>query len=511
MTFKEVRQALQEFIFNINIPTRVGFQTPFTNITMDLSPPSFYRNSPVIIGGEKQDSVYGDYQREMNILNQAFAEVMMAGDNRQRVFTFPIPTYNISKDFNWDDPNLGPVWRMTGHYGIPYFSNFVNSDMDPEDARSMCCRLRLDNRVLKERGSLHLEKRGGGLFGANPLTGSVGVVTLNLPRLGYQAQNEDEFMDLMDRLVDLARDSLVIKRKELERFTEGGLYPYTRYYLRAVKECSGHYWDNHFSTIGVLGANEACLNLYGESIATSKGQAFALRILDHLRERIASIQEETGSLYNLEATPAEGCSYRLARLDHRLYPDMIFASGRAQDHKGPDPFTPFYTNSTHLPVNYSDDLFEVLSHQDDLQASYTGGTVLHSFLGEEIKDYTLVRDLVRKITANFKIPYFTITPTFSICQDHGYLPGEEPICPYCHKETDVYSRVVGYLRPVARWNDGKRKEFELRTPYAGLMGDTMCPVKESLVEEASAQSQDQEELEGALKVANWRPNKNINN
>jgi ribonucleoside-triphosphate reductase len=317
-------------------------------------------------------------------------------------------------------------------------------------------------------------------------------------------------MDKMDRLVDLARDSLTIKRKELERFTEGGLYPYTRFYLRAVKECQGRYWDNHFSTIGVLGANEACLNLYGETIATPKGQAFALRILNRLRERIAEIQNETGSLYNLEATPAEGCSYRLARLDYSRFPDMFFASGRAKAPNGTGEFIPFYTNSTHLPVNYSDDLFEVLSHQDDLQASYTGGTVLHSFLGEEIYDYKLVRDLVRKITTNFKIPYFTITPTFSICPDHGYLNGDEPICPHCQKETDVYSRVVGYLRPVARWNDGKRKEFDMRTPYAGLMGETMSPAPEPLAKTLEIEeAQKSIELEGALKLANWRPHKNI--
>jgi ribonucleoside-triphosphate reductase len=459
LSYRDVRQAFQEFMFNINIPTRVGFQTPFTNITMDLFPPAAFRNTPVIIGGENQDTVYGDYQEEMDILNRAFAEVMMEGDAKGRVFTFPIPTYNISKDFDWDNPNLEPIFRMTGHYGIPYFSNFVNSDMDPDDARSMCCRLRLDNRLLR--------KRGGGLFGANPLTGSVGVVTINLPRIGYHSSNEEEFLVRLDHLIDIAKESLTTKRKELERFTNSGLYPYTRFYLRSVKSCSGSYWSNHFSTIGVVGANEAALNLFGETIATGRGQAFALRVLNHMRERLSEIQEETGDFYNLEATPAEGCSYRLARLDREL-PDMIFANGTKEAFKpnGEKEFIPFYTNSTHLPVNYTDDLFEVLTLQDQLQQAYTGGTVIHAFLGEEVGDWRLVRSLVRKITHNFHLPYFTLTPTFSVCPNHGYLKGEQPKCPVCDAQADVYSRVVGYLRPVSRWNEGKQKEFGLRKTYA---------------------------------------------
>jgi ribonucleoside-triphosphate reductase len=460
--YKEVAQAIQEFVFNINVPTRVGFQTPFTNITMDLNPPEAYKNERVIIGGKPQDTVYGDYQEEMNVINKAFADIMMQGDNKGRVFTFPIPTYNISKDFDWDNPEWEPIWKMTGHFGIPYFSNFVNSDMNPEDARSMCCRLRLDNRELR--------KRGGGLFGANPLTGSVGVVTINLPRLGYLSKSEGEFFERLDRLVDISRDSLVIKRKELERFTKYGLYPYIRFYLRSVFDCSKSYWSNHFSTIGVLGANEAAINLLGENIGSPKGRAFAIRILDHIKERLSEIQEETGDLYNLEATPAEGCSYRLARMDMERFPDIHFANGRAPKAKstngsGGPKFTPFYTNSTHLPVNYSDDLFEVLEHQDPLQSAYTGGTVLHSFLGEEVKDTSLVKGLVKKITDNFKLPYFTLTPTFSICPEHGYITGEKHVCPDCGAETDVYSRVVGYLRPVSRWNDGKREEFSLRETY----------------------------------------------
>jgi ribonucleoside-triphosphate reductase len=458
--YKEVYQALQGFVFNINVATRVGFQTPFTNITMDLSPSSIYRDMPAVVGGVEMPQSYGDFQKEMNILNKAFAEVMMAGDCLGRVFTFPIPTYNITKGFNFDDPALESVWRMTGRYGIPYFSNFVNSDMSPDDARSMCCRLRLDNREL--------QKRGGGLFGANPLTGSIGVVTLNLPRLAKKAKSEEEFLDNLDDLAKLAAESLAIKRKELERFTEGGLYPYTMFYLRDVKARHGKYWANHFSTVGVVGANEACLNLLGKSIASPEGQSLAMKALNRLRDRLANLQEETGEMFNLEATPAEGASYRLARLDLERHPGMIFANGEASGEKG---FTPFYTNSSHLPVNYSDDLFEVLDLQDDLQCLYTGGTVIHSFVGEEITDPDLVKSLIQKITSNYRLPYFTMTPTFSICPEHGYIAGEKPVCPTCQSETDVYSRVVGYLRPVSRWNDGKRAEFALRRAYAAVNPD----------------------------------------
>jgi ribonucleoside-triphosphate reductase len=450
--YPEVKQALQEFVFNINIPTRVGFQTPFTNITLDLDVPAIYKNSPVIIGGREQAAVYGDYQKEMDLINRAFAEVMMEGDNKGRVFTFPIPTYNIGRDFNWQSPRFEAIWRMTGRYGIPYFSNFVNSDMSPEDARSMCCRLRLDNRELR--------KRGGGLFGANPLTGSLGVVTLNLPRLGHLAKGEEEFISRLDGLIDLAKESLVIKRKELERFTEGGLYPYTTFYLRQVKEATGHYWTYHFSTIGIVGGNEACLNLLGEDIASTRGRAFMLRVLNHMRGRLAKIQEETGNPFNLEATPAEGASHSLALKDQARYTGLHFANSHLDgDHH------PFYTNSTHLPVNYTDDLFGALELQDDLQCCYTGGTVMHAFGGEEITDPWAVRDLVRTVTNNFRLPYFTLTPTFSVCQDHGYITGEVPLCPRCQAETEVYSRVVGYLTPVRRWNNGKQEEFALRRTY----------------------------------------------
>lgn len=453
LSFKEVKQALQEFIFNINIPTRVGFQTPFTNITMDMDVPAVLKDTPVVIGGKDQDTVYGDYQTEMDTLNRAFAEVMMEGDNKGRVFTFPIPTYNITRDFDWNSERFESIWKMTGRYGIPYFSNFVNSDMNPEDARSMCCRLRLDNRELR--------KRGGGLFGANPLTGSVGVVTINLPRIGYLAADEAGFMERLTELAHLAKESLTIKRKELERFTEGGLYPYTTFYLRDVKARTGKYWTNHFSTIGIIGANEACLNLLGKGIASEEGQAFAVRMMNHLRSLLEDIQEETGEFFNLEATPGEGTCYRLALFDQKRFPDCHFAN-TAQAEAGA---APFYTNSTHLPVDYSDDIFDALDHQDSLQGLYTGGTVLHGFLGEEVADTRVVRDLVRKITGKYTLPYFTLTPTFSVCADHGYIRGQTPECPACGGETEIYSRVVGYLRPVSRWNNGKQCEWAQRKTY----------------------------------------------
>lgn len=453
LSFKDIKQALQEFVFNINIPTRVGFQTPFTNITMDLNPPSILKDTPVIIGGVPQKETYGDFQEEMDLLNKAFAEVMMAGDAKGRVFTFPIPTYNVTKDFDWDNETLEPVWTMTGKYGIPYFSNFINSDMDPEDARSMCCRLRLDNRELR--------KRGGGLFGANPLTGSIGVVTINLPRVAHLSDTKDDFKKRLDELIELSKQSLIIKRKVLEKFTEGNLYPYSKFYLRNIKEKTGVYWKNHFSTIGINGMNEACLNFIGEDIGSKNGQAFSVEVMDYIRSRMEEIQEETGDIFNLEATPAEGTSYRLALKDKEKYPKIIcaneadFKNGKA----------PFYTNSSQLPVNYTDDIFEALSLQDELQTRYTGGTVFHLFLGEEITDPESTKTLVRKIAENFKLPYFTLSPTFSVCPSHGYIPGEHYTCPKCAEQTEVYSRVVGYLRPVQQWNDGKLTEFEKRKVF----------------------------------------------
>jgi ribonucleoside-triphosphate reductase len=454
LSYKEVKQALQEFIFNINIPTRVGFQTPFTNITMDLTVPSTFKDSPVIIGGQYQKETYGEFQSEMDTFNSAFAEVMMEGDARGRVFTFPIPTYNITKEFDWDNPNLANIWKMTGKYGIPYFSNFVNSDMSPEDARSMCCRLRLDNREL--------QKRGGGLFGANPLTGSIGVVTMNLPRIAYLSKTKTEFFDHLKTQVRIAKESLLIKRKVLEKFTEQNLYPYSKFYLRSIKEKSGAYWTNHFSTIGIIGMNEACLNFMNEDIGTPAGHAFAVEVLDFLRQLIASIQEETGELFNLEATPGEGTAFRLAMMDKKQFPDIVCAN-EAYYHTGADPF---YTNSSQLPVNYTDDIFDALELQDELQTKYTGGTVFHIFLGEQVDNVEATRNLVKKITSNFKLPYFTLSPTFSVCCAHGYLAGEHTVCPECSHPVEVYSRIVGYLRPVSQWNNGKLSEFHIRKTFS---------------------------------------------
>jgi len=454
LTQHEVKQALQEFVFNINIPTRVGFQTPFTNITMDLYVPEILKDVPVIVGGEDRLATYADFQKEMNMINRAFAEVMMAGDAKGRVFTFPIPTYNITPDFDWDNPNLESLWEMTGKYGIPYFSNFVNSDMQPDDARSMCCRLRLDNRELL--------KRGGGLFGANPLTGSIGVVTINLPRIGYLADDRAEFLVRLEKQINLAVESLAIKRKIRENFTDKNLYPYSKFYLREIKKNGDLYWKNHFSTIGIIGMNEACLNFLGQDIASSTGQAFASETMDFMRDIIADIQDRTGDIFNLEATPAEGTSYRLCMLDKKRYPDIKCANEGAYQ-KGA---APYYTNSTQLPVNYTDDIFETLSLQDNLQAKYTGGTVLHIFLGEKVADTSVLKSLIKKVANNYRLPYFTITPTFSVCPTHGYLSGEQHKCQDCSQETEIYSRVVGYLRPVKQWNNGKQAEYSQRKPYA---------------------------------------------
>ncbi len=453
LEYAEVKQAMQEFIFNINVPTRVGFQTPFTNVTIDLQPPDYLAGQGVIIGGVMQDKPYKDFQEEINQFNRALFEVMQEGDANGRVFTFPIPTYNITKDFDWDNPNLEGLWRMTAKYGIPYFSNFVNSDMKPEDARSMCCRLRIDTRTL--------ERRGGGFFGANPLTGSIGVVTINMPRLGYLSKSEGEFTERLEKLMRLAKNSLEIKRKTLERLTERALYPYAKYYLRGIKNRFGEYWKNHFSTVGLVGMNEACLNLFGENIASRKGHAFAVKVLDFMRGKLIEFQEQTGNNYNLEATPAEATAYRLARRDKEKYPEIICAN-ETQYKNGAEPV---YTNSTHLPINYTDDVFEAFDLQDALQTKYTGGTVLHIFVGEEIKSPGAIKNLVRKICENYRLPYFTVTPTFSVCSSHGYVAGKHPKCPVCGAVCEVYSRIVGYLRPTDQWNKGKQEEFRLRKTY----------------------------------------------
>ena len=451
LSYREVKQALQEFVYNCNVPTRVGFQTPFTNLSFDLTVPSFYKDQPVIIGGKTQDKTYKEFQEQMDLLNKVFAEIMEEGDAKGRPFTFPIPTYSITKNFDWDNETLTPIWAMTAKYGIPYFSNFVNSDLNPEDVRSMCCHLRLDNKELY--------KRGGGLFGSAPLTGSIGVVTINLPRIGYLSKTKKEFFERLSHLMDLAKESLETKRKVLEKFIEIGLYPYSRHYLSSAKKMRDQYFGNHFSTIGVIGGNEACLNFKSikDTIGSKAGKEFMEEVLDFIRNRLVEYQEETGNLYNLEASPAEGTSYSLAKIDKEKFPDIITAGEKR----------PYYTNSTQLPVNFTDDLFEALELQDDLQSKYTGGTVFHTFLGESLYDANQAKKLVHAIVQKFHLPYFTITPTFSICPVHGYIPGEHYYCPKCvvKQPCEVYSRVVGYLRPVSQWNAGKQEEFEERKVF----------------------------------------------
>ncbi len=450
LSYHQVKQGIQMFLFNLAIPTRVGFQTPFTNITLDITPSPNLTNQPVIIGGEPQKENYSEFQEEMNMLNRALFEVMMEGDAKQRVFTFPIPTINITRDFPWDEPALVPMWEATAKYGVNYFSNFIQSDMKPEDVRSMCCRLRLDNSELL--------KRGGGLFGSNPLTGSIGVVTINMPRIGYLSKTKKEFFERLGITMDLIKESLEIKRKALENFIEKGLYPYSKFYLDGVKKVRGAYFGNHFSTIGLVGMNESMLNFLGENIASKTARKFTLEVLDFMREKLVKYQEETGSLYNLEATPAESTAYRLALKDKKKYPEIITAGTKKN---------PYYTNSTMLPVNYTEDVFEALKLQDEIQCKYTGGVVMHLFLGERISDIEVVKNLIRKIFGNFKLPYITLTPTFSICPSHGYLEGEHFDCPKCtiKQPCEVYTRIVGYLRPVNQFNPGKQQEFKERKEF----------------------------------------------
>lgn len=418
LTYPQVKQYMQEFIFNINVPTRVGFQTPFTNITMDMIIPESFKNEAVVVGGEFKDKTYGEFQKEADLINKAFCEVMIEGDAKGRIFSFPIPTYNITKDFDWDNPELKGLWEMTAKYGIPYFSNFINSDMSPDDARSMCCRLRLDNRELR--------KRGGGLFGSNPLTGSIGVVTINIPRLAYMSGNKETFYQGLDELLRISKEGLEIKRKVLEQLTEQGLYPYSSYYLADIKKRRGTYWGNHFSTIGLIGVNEGCLNMFKEDISTEKGKRFAVELLDYIRQKMVEFQEETGHFYNLEATPAEGTTYRLAKMDREKYPGIV-TQGKEE---------PYYTNSSHLPVGYTDDLFAAMDHQDEIQCKYTGGTVFHMFLGERMEDIDVCKKLVRKVAETYHMPYFTISPSFTICSEHGYISGEHFECPHDHHETE---------------------------------------------------------------------------
>jgi ribonucleoside-triphosphate reductase (formate) len=447
LSYYQVKQSIQEFLFNMAIPTRVGFQTPFSNITLDINPSPSLADQPVIIGGEPQNENYKDFQDEMDIINHAFYECLMEGDAKGRPFTFPIPTVNITEDFDWNDKNLDPLWEATAKYGVNYFSNFIHSDMDPKDVRSMCCRLRLSNKELL--------KRGGGLFGSDPLTGSIGVVTVNLPRIGYESKTKKEFFEKLVKSMDLAKESLEIKRKALDNFMEKGLYPYSKFYLEGIKKMRGSYWGNHFSTIGLVGMNEALLNFIGENIGSKRGIKFAEEVLEFMRERLVEYQEETGNLYNLEATPAESTAYRLALKDKKIHPDIITAGSKE---------SPYYTNSSQLPVNYTEDVFEALKLQDNIQSKYTGGTVLHLFLGEKITDIETTKSLVKKVCEKFSLPYITITPTFSICPVHGYIPGEHFECPKCtiKQPCEVYSRVVGYLRPVKQWNKGKKEEFKDR-------------------------------------------------
>ncbi|TFE71087.1 ribonucleoside triphosphate reductase [Methylacidiphilum caldifontis] len=450
---QEIRQLLQQFLFNLNVPTRVGFQAPFTNLTLDLNPPYFLQNEAVLIGAKTKKETYGEFQEEIDVLNRLFCETFLEGDFRGRVFTFPIPTYNITPQFPWKSDSTTALWKMTAKYGIPYFANFINSDLKVDDVRSMCCRLRLD--------LTQLLRRGGSLFGSNPLTGSIGVVTLNLPRIGFLSKSESEFFERLLELTELAKIALETKRKAIESWMEKGLYPYSKFYLKNVYQRFGAYWANHFSTIGVIGMNEACLNFIGKSIAEPEGKALAIKVLDVLRKTLLSFQKDTQNYYNLEATPAEATSYRLARIDKKMFPNIRVANEEAVK-KGAEPF---YTNSTQLPVNFTTDPFVALDHQEELQCRYTGGTVLHFFLGQKIDEPLAIAPFIQTVCTNYKIPYFTLTPTFSICPEHGYLSGEQAQCPRCGRPCEIYSRVVGYLRPVNQWNPGKQEEFKLRKTF----------------------------------------------
>ena len=442
---KEVKQCIQSFVFGVNTPSRWGTQAPFSNITLDWTVPKDLENLPAIVGGKEQDFTYGDCKKEMDMVNKAFIEIMTEGDADGRGFQYPIPTYSITKDFDWSDTeNNRLLFEMTAKYGTPYFSNYINSDMEPSDVRSMCCRLRLDLRELR--------KKSGGYFGSGESTGSVGVVTINLPRIAYLSQTPEEFYQRLDHIMDIAARSLKTKRTVITRLMDAGLYPYTKYYLGT--------FDNHFSTIGLIGMNEVGLNAkwLRKDLTHPETQAFAKDVLNHMRERLSDYQEQYGDLYNLEATPAESTTYRLAKHDVEKYPDIITAAKHPGD-------TPYYTNSSHLPVGYTEDIFEALSVQDELQTLYTSGTVFHAFLGEKLPDWKAAADLVRKIAENFKLPYYTMSPTYSVCANHGYLVGEQHTCPYCGKEAEVYSRITGYYRPVKNWNDGKTQEFRDRKVY----------------------------------------------
>ncbi len=451
LNYQQVKQAMQEFLFNMAVPTRVGFQCPFSNITLDLKPSSVFAKQPIIIGGKPQKETYGEFEEEMKIFDKAFYEIMLEGDRLGRPFQFPIPTVNITKDFPWEEPAFDFLFEASAKYGINYFANYINSEMNPEDVRSMCCRLRLDLTGLYNRG-------GGGLFGSGSKTGSIGVVTINLPRIGFLSKTKKDFLERLGKLMDLSKESLEIKRKTIENFVEKGLYPYSRFYLSDIKKARGGYYSNHFATIGLVGMNEAALNFIGENVASKRGRSFTLEVLDFMRQKLVEYQKETGNIYNLEATPAESTAYRLALKDREMYPEIIAAGTKKE---------PYYTNSSQLPVNYTTDLFEALKLQDDIQCKYSGGTVLHFFLGEKIFDIQTVKNLIKKVFSNFHLPYITLTPTFSICPTHGYIAGEHFTCPKCTIEQpcEVYSRIVGYLRPVIQWNEGKQSEFRQRKEF----------------------------------------------
>ncbi len=461
---KEVKQCIQSFIYGVNTPSRWGTQAPFSNITLDWTVPNDLKDMPAIIGGKEMDFTYGDCKKEMDMVNKAFIEIMTEGDAVGHGFQYPIPTYSITKDFDWSETeNNKLLFEMTAKYGTPYFSNYINSDMEPSDVRSMCCRLRLDLRELR--------KKSGGFFGSGESTGSVGVVTINLPRIAYLAKTPEEFYQRLDKLMDIAARSLKTKRTVITRLMNAGLYPYTRHYLGT--------FDNHFSTIGLIGMNEVGLNAQWlrKDLTHPETQAFAQEVLNHMRERLSDYQELYGDLYNLEATPAESTTYRLAKHDKKLYPDIITAAKSEDD-------TPYYTNSSHLPVGYTEDIFEALAVQDDLQTLYTSGTVFHAFLGEKLPDWKAAAALVRKIAENFKLPYYTMSPTYSICHEHGYLTGEQEVCPHCGAATEVWSRITGYYRPVQNWNDGKVQEYNHRKEYevenSRIEGRRLCDREEGL-------------------------------
>ena len=444
LSYREVKKCIESFIYGVNTPSRWGTQAPFSNITLDWTVPEDLANLPAIVGGKEMDFTYGDCKKEMDMVNKAFIEIMIEGDAHGRGFQYPIPTYSITSDFDWSDTeNNRLLFEMTAKYGTPYFSNYINSDMEPSDVRSMCCRLRLDLRELR--------KKSGGFFGSGESTGSIGVVTINMPRIAYLSENEEEFFTRLDRLMDISARSLHVKRTVITKLLDEGLYPYTKRYLGT--------FENHFSTIGLLGMNEAGLNAkwIGKDMTHVETQEFSKRVLNHMRERLSSYQEEYGDLYNLEATPAESTTYRFAKHDKEKYPDIITAAESCG--------TPYYTNSSHLPVGYTEDIFEALDIQDELQTLYTSGTVFHAFLGEKLPDWKSAASLVRKIAENYKLPYYTMSPTYSICKNHGYISGEHYTCPECGETTEVYSRITGYYRPVQNWNDGKAQEFKDRKVY----------------------------------------------